>query len=192
MPIELTFKNTDKGNEALETIKNYIKHNAEYPRCYIDFFKNWSFINPLYNACSDKTDCEPCRVIDFGAKNETILWNDSIEQYTRDLVSLECVGDGKNNSHPDIFVKTATLHLRRELYIDDVCSHCRKGCNHSEVSDYDFNKLDATMRILYQIRCNLFHGDKTELEGKQGDRNKELVDIGDKILNNIFQRLADD
>ena len=191
MPIELTFLDTDKGNEALETIKHYFKPNTKYPDYYIDFFTKWSLINPLYNACSNNYS-EACRVIDFGEKNESILWNDTIEEYTHDLVSFECVGDGKNDAVPKDYVKTATLHLRSELYINDGCSNCRKACNPSEVSNFDFNKLDATMRILYQIRCNLFHGDKSELDGDQGERNKKLVEIGDKILENIFQRLAED
>lgn len=147
----------------------------------------------MYNACSDKSGCEPCRVIDFGKKNES-LWSQDIEDYTKTLVSRECVGKGKNDALPDEFVRTATLHLRRELnIIVDVCSNCRKinTCDRREISNANFHKLDATMRILYQIRCNLFHGDKPELDGYQGDRNKELVGIGDKILTNIFQSLTD-
>ena len=194
MPIELTFVDTDKGTKALETINHYFKHNTKYPNCYHDFFTKWSLINPLYNACSNNNNSEACRVIDFGKMNKS-LWSKTIEDYTKKLVSIECVGDGKNNLSPNKYVKTATLYLRKELDIVDGCSDCRKigtTCSSCEIPNDNFNKLDATMRILYQIRCNLFHGDKPELKGKQGDRNKGLVDIGDKILNNIIQRLADD
>ena len=48
------------------------------------------------------------------------------------------------------------------------------------------------MRILYQIRCNLFPGDKPELIGSQGVRNKELVRIGNEILTHILHQLAQD
>jgi hypothetical protein len=192
MPIERTFVDSGKGKDALDIIKHYVRHNTEYPSCYHAFFTKWSLINPLYNACSRERR-EPCRVIDFGEKNES-LWSQGIEDYTKTLVSCECVGNGKNDALPDEFVRTATLHLRRELnIIVDVCSNCSKTntCDRSEISNPNFHKLDATMRILYQIRCNLFHGDKPELDGEQGDRNKELVGIGDKILTNIFQSLAD-
>ena len=43
------------------------------------------------------------------------------------------------------------------------------------------------MRILYQIRCNLFHGDKSELEDP---RNLKLVGLGDEILRAILTELV--
>ncbi len=194
MSIEQTFVDVDKGKEALDTIKHYVKHGTDYPEFYHNFFTKWTLINPLYNACSTKKDCEPRRITDFGEKNEN-LWDPAIEDYTKMLVRLECVGEGKNDLLPNEYVRTATLHLRRELHItDDVCSDCRKKntCDCSEMLNANFHKLDATIRILYQIRCNLFHGDKPELEGNQGERNKKLIKIGDRILTDILQNLADD
>jgi len=47
--------------------------------------------------------------------------------------------------------------------------------------------MEALMRILYQIRCNLFHGDKIEYKnGEQADRNKFLVNIGNKMLEKVL------
>ena len=80
MSIRQIFVNLDEGREALEVIKHYVKYKEEYPRPYYDFFLHWSLINPLYNACSS-SDYEALRIVDFGEKMETALWNDKIESF---------------------------------------------------------------------------------------------------------------
>ncbi len=46
------------------------------------------------------------------------------------------------------------------------------------------------MRILYQIRCNLFHGAKLAQNGYQKRRNQELVTQGTIALKNILKGVA--
>ncbi len=175
--------------EALDIIKHYYRHKKTYPIQYYDFFLHWSLINPLYNACS-KNKKEVCKIIDFGKKYNEI-WDNKIKSLTKEIISLECVGNGKNDAPPNKFVKTATLFLRENLQLkSDVCLFCSKKNSCRENGNFDFDKFDAILRILYQIRCNLFHGDKPELEGPQGIRNKKLVSIGNEILIAILQQLA--
>lgn len=196
MPIEKILVRRDDGIEALEIIKHYVNHKKEYPEYYFRFFIEWGMINSLYNACSNSSH-EAFRVVDFGKKSESLCWNyGSIKDNTRELVSCECVGNGKSFELPNEYVRAATLYLRNELHIDSgsVCANCKKNelCNKikwNSISDFNNYKFAATMRILYQIRCNLFHGDKPELEGDQGERNKKLVENGDRILTDILHVL---
>jgi hypothetical protein len=52
-----------------------------------------------------------------------------------------------------------------------------------------FECLEALLHIIYQIRCNLVHGDKIELTGEQGERNKELVKLANPIIEEILRNL---
>ncbi|KKL60189.1 hypothetical protein LCGC14_2207800 [marine sediment metagenome] len=183
------FLNRDEGEEALEVINHYINNKEAYPDYYYDFFLHWSLINPLYNAWS-RNKKEVCRVIDFGKKIRH-LWNNNIESFSKKLVALDCVGKGRNSAQPNKYVRLATLYLRKEFQLNsNICSNCKKKDYCKQDGKNNFHKLDAIMRILYQIRCNLFHGDKPELMGSQGERNKELVYIGNEILSNILQQLT--
>ena len=189
MSIKQIFLNRDEGEEALEVINHYINNKKAYPDYYYDFFLQWSLINPLYNACS-RNKKEVCRVIDFGKKFGN-LWNDNIESLSKKLVALECVGVGRNGAQPNKYVRLATLYLRKEFQLNsNICSNCKKKDYCERDGNYNFHKLDAIMRILYQIRCNLFHGDKPELIESQGERDKKLVRIGNEILTNILQQLT--
>ncbi len=191
MSIKKKFLNRDEGEEALEVIKHYINHEKVYPKHYHDFFLHWSLINPLYNACS-RNKKEVCRVIDFGKKIGN-LWDDNIKCLSRELVALECVGKGRNSAQPNKYVRLATLYLRKEFQLNsNICSNCKKKDHCERDGNNNFHKMDAIMRILYQIRCNLFHGDKPELIESQGVRNKELVRIGNEILTHILHQLAQD
>jgi len=108
-------------------------------------------------------------------------------------VALECVGEGRNSAQPNKYVRLATLYLRKEFQLySNICSNCKKKDYCERDGNNNFHKLDAIMRILYQIRCNLFHGDKPELIESQGVRNKELVRIGNEILTHILHQLAQD
>jgi len=173
-------------NKVITTIKNIIHNNIEYPDFYLKFFFNWSLINSWYNASSNETS-ETKRVVDFG-KTHNHLWNEEIEKKSKKLVEKECVGEGKNNKpKPDVI--SATIYLRNKLMVNsNVCNNCKKNgvpCNN--VKNMGFQNLDAIMRIIYQIRCNLFHGDKNELYGDEGDNNKIYVSIANEILTEILR-----
>lgn len=113
------------------------------------------------------------------------------------MVKTECVGKGSLTETPSSWVKTATLQLRRKLGInvESVCTTCRKEkrqeCCEVKTEKSEFGSMEALMGILYQIRCNLFHGDKTEREEFQMERNKSLVRIGNRILTIILNSLIE-
>jgi len=183
-------KYSENEKEAIETIQNYLLNNLDYPNSYKTLFFRWSLINPLYNACSEERS-EVNRILDFG-KKYNYLWNKRIKQKTKKLIIEECVGKGRYHELAKN-VLSATEYLRNELKIDsNICDICRKKkdiCNSNIINNNEFEKLDAVMRIIYQIRCNLFHGDKSELYGSEGERNKRYVKIANEILLEILKRI---
>lgn len=96
---------------------------------------------------------------------------------------------------PDSWVKTATIFLRKKLFnipyeCDDICRE-NKQCFCTQITEenYQFTELEALLRIIYQIRCNLFHGDKLEYSGFQEIRNRELVNLSNQIIKIILNRI---
>ena len=51
--------------------------------------------------------------------------------------------------------------------------------------------MGALLRLVYQVRCNLIHGDKRFMaRGFQGDRDHELVRLSYKILKIILREIG--
>lgn len=58
-------------------------------------------------------------------------------------------------------------------------------------ADYDFKELEALIRIVYQIRCNMFHGGKHgERDRFQMDRDKKLAKSGAEIVEKLWPQSA--
>ena len=70
-----------------------------------------------------------------------------------------------------------------------ICNNCRKVELCQNVSDniQYTTPLQALLTIIYQIRNNLVHGDKNELDDEtESERNQELAQTGSEILGNLF------
>jgi len=181
--------------DVKETISNWLR-SEEYPDAFSRFFTLWTLLNLYYNQSSQK-DHELDRVLDFGRQNEKLF--PFLKELTARMIVTECVGNGKEIQPPNSFVKTATLHLRGVLGIDTkpICENCRQAkrqhCEKIACETYVYGNMEAVARILYQIRCNLFHGDKTEyLDGFQAQRNRFLVKIGSEIVKQILSSISSD
>lgn len=183
---------TDKMQRVKQTIKSWVKSN-NYPPEFLNFFFHWTLFNLFYNELS-KEEEEVFRVLDFGRKHEKLF--PRIKENMIALIRTECVGEGREDSPPNEWVKTASLKLRRVLHVNprSICTKCRnkkrQECQQVKIRPYKFGEMEAAMRILYQIRCNLFHGDKTEhTNGEQAKRNWFLVEASDKIIERILHSI---
>lgn len=179
--------------DVKETIKNWLL-SENYPEDFLRFFMRWTLLNLYYDELSVEK-LEINRVLDFGRKRENLF--DLVEDATAELVRTECVGEGRATKPPNSWVKTATLHLREVLLTnsENVCKSCRpdkrQQCQNVAQKSYAFGNMEALARVLYQIRCNLFHGDKTEYEdGFQVARNRFLVRIGNDITEIILRSIS--
>ena len=154
----------------------------------------WTLLNLFYNEISNE-QYEVDRVLEFG-RNYGNLLDDHMLRYAAHLVQDECVGKGKGEAPPNSWVKTASMQLREYLNLDKnaICSQCRKNkrtkCQQIQLENYDFGIFEALMRIIYQVRCNLFHGDKSEYKGYQGRRNEKLVTASNMILERVLEKIS--
>ncbi len=152
----------------------------------------WVLINAYYNEAYGEKD-EWKRVLHFGRDFGKVFGElDKIDVEV--LVNPECVGGGMLTEPPNRYVKKASEVLRRKLGIADNCEKCRtskkRRCRDIQPENYDFQNFEALMRILYQIRCNLFHGEKLDRDVNQQRRNHELVIRGDTILRRVLEEVA--
>jgi len=185
-------KTSDTLKKASEVVDNWLKSRG-YPQDFLRFFFQWTLLNLYYNAFS-QSDEEMKKVLEFGREYDNAF--NSVKEEVANLVRTECVGDGKYEAPPNSWVKTASLLLRKRLGINQqsICSVCREHkrrmCDNVNLESYNFGNMEALMRILYQIRCNLFHGDKTEYrDGEEAERNKMLVSLGNQVLEIVLKSI---
>ena len=53
--------------------------------------------------------------------------------------------------------------------------------------DAKFDPFGATLSIVYQIRCNLFHGSKNEFEGPDFERNRLHIELRGQITHSLLE-----
>ena len=186
-------ESSDKMKVARDTIRRWLA-SKNYPPEFSRFFFRWTLLNLFYNALSNEPR-EADRVLEFGRKNEGLLDKWMLKHATR-LVQDECVGDGMRDAPPNSWVKTASMRLREHSNLDqeEICTQCRRDkrtkCQGIPLENYRFGPFEALMRITYQIRCNLFHGNKSEYQNNQGRRNRDLVTASNAILEILLRKIS--
>ena len=191
--------------QAKKIIQNW--SGKSHPKYSQEFFTDWSLLNLYYHSL-DSNLKDKASVLKFGRDKNTLMW-ESVREYANKLVLLECIGNGEGASKPQNEVINATLCLRNFFGITptSVCPTCRKRltCSKTIVSSGNAKRFDiefeALMRIVYQIRNNLFHGNKFALKSDEGiliagddpeqaERNKKLICISNDILKQILVNLS--
>jgi len=185
----------DSGMMAIRSIRYWLSDRDRYPASYNTFFIQWMLFNSYYSnyGCGDKEG--PMR---FGKEHGDVLWeNCQIQAVAKELMEIECVGGGKGENPPHLEVKSATIFLRELLGIDhdSVCSNiCREQkklqCSSVRSANWEGNPATALLRIVYQIRCNLFHGDKLEYSGQERARNLFLIERAIRTLSEVLTLIS--
>ncbi len=172
------------------------------PDEYMHFAVIWSTFNRVYNENSDNR-IESQRVIDTGNKLDN-NW-DAVAKLAVELVSLECIGGKKGPSdilRPKPEVKSATIFLRDFFNIDaSIEEHnchfaaCRPEkrlvCNPVGIQPWHDSEIAALLRLIYQVRCNLVHGDKRlNIHGYQLERDHQLVHLSYEIIKIILREIG--
>lgn len=200
---------TTQYEETLEEVKEAIKKALPWPNLQVNcwqFFNYWMMFNYFYNKVADDTPenerphKDKKKAIYFGGKygrlfdtlaSENEIWLDSVSK----LLRMDCVAEGRGwqpqKLKPEVV--GATLRLRHLCGIDYACQNCiRDECKKTTIDSKacqqieSWNKLQLLLRILYQIRCNLFHGDKFSPE--TNPRDKRLVELGSDVLRGILKK----
>jgi hypothetical protein len=118
-----------------------------------------------------------------------------IKSYAIAIVKLPPVGNSKNehyNPSQNILQATASLKCSSELFkVGDISVSAQELSDAELWSNKDFSAFHALMTIVRQIRNNLFHGKKMDMEPEQYRRNKQLVqfsaEITEKLLFNLYE-----
>ena len=85
------------------------------------------------------------------------------EEILKDLVSLDTIKDNNMNFKINPKVEQATNFLRKKLIDPNI------------ESKYDMGESRAVLKILQQVRDNLTHHNKSEIDEKQYKRNYNIV-----------------
>lgn len=130
---------------------------------------------------------------------------DELRNLAWDLASQGCVGNSTTGYIPTQEVIKATMFLlhRAEIKGDKNqvpscdamdCHKTRHGllCNAQQRADeWNRSGFKAVMYIVRQIRNNLFHGRKLEVEPRQYERNRQLVSSAQQITDLLLEHLVE-
>jgi hypothetical protein len=176
-----------------------IRDGIDLPNEYTQFMVHWIAFNRAFNELRRDGE-ETARVLGLG-DDLANRWHEIIPQ-TRRLVQLECIGvdvmPHETLLRPSRVVKAATIYLRQQLRIKPGYPECIQNprfcrasktsmCQAVGIEPWTRSEMAAVMRIIYQLRCNLFHGDKRlGFSDVQTNQDLELVAISNEILNVVF------
>ncbi|SRR5258706_6780851 len=182
---------------AIRSIQYWIGGKTYYPTNFTDFFLRWMLFNSYCNKyqVGDKQG-----VIEFAKEHGSNTWSNlKIQDIALQLAKSECVGNGMNDAPPHPEVKFATEILQKNFRVDhqkicqEVCRATKRG-NCAAITSTDFyppvTPVMAIYRIIYQVRCNLFHGDKVDLNAWQMERDEFLVSCGTHLMNETLKYIA--
>ncbi|HEC36341.1 MAG TPA: hypothetical protein ENI39_07390 [Anaerolineae bacterium] len=173
------------------------------PNSYHSFLVKWVAFNRAYNDLDLRVNGDREKVLAVGERLQD-HWGE-VSDLARRLVSLECIGgervEGSDLLKPTEWVKSATLYLRERFSLapstdQQACEFaaCRpekqRLCNGVKHDPWDKEEMAALLRLVYQVRCNLVHGDK-RLSGQntQTNRDRRLIEISTQVLDRVLELL---
>ena len=176
-----------------------LRQGVELPGEYTHFMVHWIAFNRAYNELRFDEE-ETARVMGIGDALQ-VHWKE-ISGQAKTIVGLECIGADRVPQQtllrPNRVVKSATIFLRYRLQVRPSFPNCRNDpsfCRTSKVSvcrtvnvePWERTEMAALLRLVYQVRCNLFHGDKQlGIPDTQTNHDRELVAASTEILNSVF------
>jgi len=125
----------------------------------------------------------------FCEEYDEFYWNiPDLKEVALRLAGYPPVGSSKNNFDPTESVQRATYFLRHnsDLMEDGFPEEDHEIATANKWTKSSFNAL---LTVVIQVRNNLFHGRKMDLEKIPYDRNKELVSMAAEIVHLILDKL---
>ena len=126
----------------------------------------------------------------FVNDNKVFYWTlGSVKEIAKAFTSIKPVGSSNNNFAPEIDILRATYYLKylSDLYAEGELEIVETELNYAD--NWNKDSFSALFAIVVQIRNNLFHGGKTQLEDEQYERNKHLVTLGKSLTNILLNEL---
>lgn len=193
--------------DIINEFRRKIADDKEYHRSRQDFHENYEWLEAYWRGKFRSPD-KFRSLGKFCEEYGPYFWSlKKIQDLAKEFAFDECVGNSDNPSYEQKQdIAKATMYLRynagfttSEGTIPD-CSTigCRnkkssKGwCNETYANQWTIGDHAAFMALMYivrQIRNNLFHGNKLEIEEDQYMRNKKLVQTAASITKVILDNL---
>jgi hypothetical protein len=190
---------------VIDDFRNKILNDEKYHKLRRDFHENYEWLEAYWGLQFGNNGFEQ-----FCKEYGTFFWSlTPIREFARNFAFIECVGSSNNPNYEQTQeIAKATMFLRYQAGLTTMegkileCSDikCRdyklhQGlCNKKNSNNWgkgDPAAFRAVMYIIRQIRNNLFHGNKLELEKKQYERNKELIKNAEAITRLLLDNLKD-
>lgn len=128
----------------------------------------------------------------FCNKHGDYYWQkDEIKELAKRLAEIKPVGSSKNNFNPVENILRATFYLKYHTEIFDDGDIEKDEEEMKSGSLWNRNAFDAVFEVIKQIRNNLFHGRKIDLDSEQYERNKELVTIASDFTETLLNYLLE-
>jgi len=180
---------TDVEKWAIRSVQYWLDGKIHYPPNFTDFFLRWVLFNSYCNKYKTR---DKQGVVEFAKEHGADLWKIKLVQdIATKLATAECVGNGANDAPPHTEVKYSHELLQQTFGVDHQ-TICQSVCRADKrtvclaVFSTDFSPpvtpSMALYRIIYQVRCNLFHGDKVDLDAFQMERDEFLVSCGTELM----------
>lgn len=181
------------------TIRRRLEDDSEKYRRRLEFMADYEWLEGYWNEAFDGLSSFVQKTCDYYWRHE------SVKEAGRRYAGMECVG----NSDWDAYLQTgeigkATMHLRYHagLFAGEAptcenldcrtrkrkTGHCRpeKG---TEWPTGNHGGFKAVMEITRQIRNNLVHGNKLQIEVEQLERNHAIIEAAAVLLRTVWREL---
>jgi len=193
------------SSDTQNEIHVILREGGNFPPHYASFTMKWLTYNRTYNEIETGRDREKAIAL---AERFEHRWSE-VENLARALVSLECIG-GKRVPTSDLLqpiseVKSATHYLRLQLGLETNIdpANCRFGgcerpekknlCNQVAIVPWNKSNIAALMRLVYQVRCSLVHGEKRlGRMNYQTNHDHDLVRFSDEIMTHFLTWINDE
>jgi len=114
---------------------------------------------------------------------------ESIKIVAKEFAKIKPVGNSKNNNQPTEHILRATFFLK---YKAQLFTENEFPTNHNQeekANNWKNSAFKALFDICTQIRNNLFHGRKMDLEAKQYQRDKQLITLASRFTSILLDNL---
>jgi hypothetical protein len=192
----------------LEAARQHAHLRSEQYSEYFSFIRMWIAFNRAYSELTTQKEKDDRDKVLAIADHLQPHWQD-ITNIAKQLVSMECIGGedkdqtGNHLLQPNEWTKSAMLYLREYFSLaqntnPDHCEFhaCRSDkkllCNtvkftKASLSYWQGREMAALLRLVYQVRCNLVHGDKRlAAEDAQTVRDSDLIRVSSQILDHVL------
>ena len=129
----------------------------------------------------------------FCDRHQEFYWKfEEIRAIAKEFAQLAPVGNSKSNFQPTENILKATYHLKydAELFEEgQIIVSQEERCN-ANLWNQGRTSFKAVFEIVKQIRNNLFHGRKIELDNLQYHRNQSLIELANRFTNLLLVELV--